>query len=47
MLRPIAIETPDAIYAPIHDVQSNIVKLVDIKTREVTSLALARAKALF
>ncbi|MEI8301241.1 MAG: RHS repeat-associated core domain-containing protein [Chlamydiota bacterium] len=40
MLRPIAIETPDAIYAPIHDIQSNIVKLIDIKTREVTSLAL-------
>jgi RHS repeat-associated protein len=40
ILRPIAIETRDAIYAPIHDVQSNIVKLIDIKTREVISLAL-------
>jgi RHS repeat-associated protein len=29
ILRPIAIETRDAIYAPIHDVQGNIVKLAD------------------
>jgi RHS repeat-associated protein len=41
MLRPIAIETRGAIYAPIHDVQSNIVKLIDIRTREVISLALS------
>ncbi|MBM3192239.1 MAG: RHS repeat-associated core domain-containing protein [Chlamydiae bacterium] len=40
VLRPIAIETKDAIYAPIHDIQGNIIKLVDIATREVTSLAL-------
>ncbi len=40
LIRPIAIETPEAIYAPIHDVQNNIVKLIDIETREVISLSL-------
>ena len=40
ILRPIAIETRDAIYAPIHDVQRNIVKLIDIKTKEVISFDL-------
>jgi RHS repeat-associated protein len=38
LLRPIAIETKDAIYAPIHDVQGNIVKLIDIATKEVICL---------
>ena len=40
LLRPIAVETRNAIYAPIHDVQNNIVKLIDIKTKEVISLDL-------
>ena len=37
-LRPIAIETKDAIYAPIYDVQGNLVKLIDIFTRNVITL---------
>jgi RHS repeat-associated protein len=37
-LRPIAIETEETIYAPIHDIQGNIVKLVDIFSREVICL---------
>lgn len=41
VLRPIAIETKDAIYAPIHDIQGNIVKLVNIDTKEVISLDLS------
>ena len=40
ILRPIAIETKDAIYAPIHDIQGNIIKLIDIATREVIPLGL-------
>ncbi|MFZ4773288.1 MAG: RHS repeat domain-containing protein [Chlamydiia bacterium] len=36
MLRAIA--TPDSIYAPIHDIQGNIVKLIDINTRQEISL---------
>ena len=40
ILRPIAIETKDAIYAPIHDIQGNIIKLVNMATREVVSLTL-------
>jgi RHS repeat-associated protein len=36
ILRPIAIETNDAIYAPIHDVQGNIIRLINISNREVT-----------
>jgi len=40
ILRPIAIETTDAIYAPIHDLQRNIVKLINIKTKQATLLAL-------
>ena len=35
ILKPIAIETPTAIYAPIYNVQNNILKLIDIKTKEV------------
>ena len=38
ILRPIAIETGDAVYAPIHDVQGNIMSLVNIETREVIKL---------
>jgi len=41
IIRPIAIETRDAIYAPIHNVQGNISKLVNILTQEVVSLSLA------
>ena len=41
MIRPIAIETSDAIYAPIHNLQGNIIKLVNIFTKEVISLNLA------
>ncbi len=37
-LKPIAIETKEAIYAPIHDVQGNIIKLINITTKEVLSL---------
>lgn len=39
ILRPIAIETKEAIYAPIHDLRNNIVKLINIQTKEVISLA--------
>ena len=38
-IRAIAIETKDAIYAPIHNVQGSIVKLIDISSREVITLA--------
>jgi len=38
ILRPIAIETRDAVYAPIHDVQGNIMSLVDVRKREVIKL---------
>lgn len=40
LLRPIAIETQDAVYAPIHDIQNNIVKLINITTKEQISLNL-------
>lgn len=43
IMRPIAIETRDAIYAPIHDIQGNIVKLVDVSTREVVNLSIPDA----
>ena len=33
--RPIAIETEDAIYAPIHNFKGDIIKLVNIETREI------------
>lgn len=39
ILRPIAIETKGVVYAPIHNAQGNIVKLIDIATKEVISLA--------
>ena len=39
LIRPIAIETKNAIYAPIHNLQGNIIKLIDIHSREVISLA--------
>jgi RHS repeat-associated protein len=39
ILRPIAIETERAIYAPIHDICGNIIKLIDIQTKEVLTLA--------
>lgn len=35
VLRPIAIETEDAIYAPIHDMLGNIIKLIDIYTHNI------------
>ena len=35
VLRPIAIETKGGVYAPIHDIQGNIVRLIDISSREV------------
>ncbi len=38
ILRPIAIETKDAIYAPIHDVQGNIVRLINISNKEVLKI---------
>lgn len=38
ILKPIAIETPEAIYAPIHNRQGNIIKLINIANREVISL---------
>ncbi|MEI8301492.1 MAG: RHS repeat-associated core domain-containing protein [Chlamydiota bacterium] len=41
LIKAVAIETKDAIYAPIHDIQANIVKLIDIHTKEVISLDLA------
>ena len=40
-IRPIAIETKDAIYAPIHNFQGNIVKLIDIISKKVISLSLS------
>lgn len=43
IIRPIAIETQEAIYAPIHDIQGNIVKLVNISTREVINLSIPDA----
>lgn len=39
ILHPIAIETEGTIYAPIHDLRGNIVKLVDMNTRKIISLA--------
>lgn len=41
LLRSIAIETGDTVYAPIHDIQNNIVKLIDIKTKEVIALSMS------
>ena len=38
IFRPRAIETKNGIYAPIHDVQGNIIRLIDIATREVISI---------
>ncbi|MDX8430647.1 MAG: RHS repeat-associated core domain-containing protein [Candidatus Algichlamydia australiensis] len=38
VLRPVAIETENAIYAPIHDIQGNIVKLIDIESQKMISL---------
>lgn len=35
ILKPIAIEAPTAIYAPIYNIQNNILKLIDIETKEV------------
>ena len=40
IFRPIAIETRDAIYAPIHNIHGNITKLINISTEEVISLSL-------
>ncbi len=41
ILRPIAIEVNGVIYAPIHDIQGNIAKLINIDTKEVIDLAWA------
>ncbi len=38
IFRPIAIETKNSIYAPIHDVQGNIIRLINIATKEVINL---------
>ncbi len=38
VLRPVAIETQDGIFAPIHDYQGKIIKLVNIVTKEVIRL---------
>ncbi len=38
ILKPIAIETKNSIYCPIHDVQGNIIKLIDIYTKEEVTL---------
>lgn len=38
IFRPIAIETKNAVYAPIHDVQGNIIRLINIATREVITI---------
>jgi RHS repeat-associated protein len=38
ILRPIAIETIDAIYAPIHNYKNDITKLINIFTKEVITL---------
>jgi len=38
LIRPIAIETQNAIYAPILDLQNHLIKLIDIKTKEVITL---------
>lgn len=43
IVRPIAIETRDAIYAPIHDIQGNIIKLINVSTREVVNLSIPNA----
>lgn len=37
ILRPIAIEINDSIYAPIHNFQNNIIKLINIRTKEIIS----------
>jgi len=39
MIRSVAIETPDGVYAPIHDVQGNIIKLVKMQSGEVIELS--------
>lgn len=38
ILRPIAIESNHTIYAPIHDVQGNIIQLIDLFNREVITI---------
>lgn len=38
--RAIAIETPNAIYAPIYDIQWNICKLINIKTKKIYPYAI-------
>ncbi len=35
ILRPVAIETKNGIYAPIHDVQGKLMRLIDISSREI------------
>jgi RHS repeat-associated protein len=39
VLRPIAIETQRGIFAPIHDSQGKIIKLINVATKEVTDLS--------
>ncbi len=39
VVRAVAIETQNGIYAPLHDVQGNIAKLINTVTREVISFA--------
>ncbi len=39
VLRPIAIETQEGIFAPIHDYQGKIIKLINIHTKEEIELA--------
>ncbi len=43
ILRPIAIETKNAIYAPVQNIQGTITALIDISTGKKISLALADA----
>jgi YD repeat-containing protein len=38
VLRPVAIETESGVFAPIHDRQGKIIKLINIQTKEVIGL---------
>ncbi len=38
IFRAIAIETKNGVYAPIHNVQGNIIRLIDIATKKVISI---------
>ncbi len=41
VIRAVSIETPEGTYAPIHDLQGNITKLIDVKSKEVFDFLLS------